>query len=334
MAASAIPTKMTAIVIERPGGPEVLRPAEIDTPQPGPGQILVEVAAAGVNRPDAIQRQGLYPPPPGAPEWPGLEVCGTIVALGPDVKQRRLGERVMALVAGGGYATYCVVDEPLAIPVPDALSDAEAAGIPETFFTVWVNVFMRGRLKVGESILIHGGSSGIGTTAIQLCKVFGARVFTTAGTEAKVEACRKLGVDCAINYREEDFVQRVKAETGGRGVDVVLDMVGGAYIPKNISLLADSGRHLSIAFLGGPKAEVNFAPVMRNRLTLTGSTLRPRTVAEKAEIAEELKEHVMPFLISRRVQVVLDSTYPLASASEAHARLESDHIGKIVLTAG
>lgn len=334
MAASSIPPKMTAIVIERPGGPEALKPAEIDTPQPGPGQILVEVAAAGVNRPDAIQRQGLYPPPPGAPDWPGLEVCGRVVALGPDVTDHRTGDRVMALVAGGGYATHCVVDAPLALPVPDALSDVEAAGVPETFFTVWVNVFMRGRLKAGESILIHGGSSGIGTTAIQLCKAFGAKIFTTAGSEAKLQACRELGADCAINYREEDFAQRVKAETGGRGVDVVLDMVGGAYIPKNIGLLADSGRHLSIAFLGGPKAEVNFAPVMRNRLTLTGSTLRPRTVPEKAEIAAEIAEHVLPLLASRQVRVVIDSTYPLAKAGEAHGRLESDHIGKIVLTAG
>jgi putative PIG3 family NAD(P)H quinone oxidoreductase len=297
--------------------------------------MLVAVTAAGVNRPDAIQRQGLYPPPPGAPSWPGLEAAGTIAALGPGVVRRQIGDRVMALVAGGGYASYCVVDEALAIPIPEAMTDIEAAGVPETFFTVWVNVFMRARMKAGDSILIHGGSSGIGTTAIQLCKVFGARVFTTAGSDTKCEACKKLGANTAINYKTEDFVARVKHETGGRGVDIVLDMVGGSYIPRNIDILAEKGRHVSIAFLSGPRAEVNFAPVMQKRLILTGSTLRPRTIAEKAEIAEELKEHVLPFLASRRVSVVIDSTYPLAKAAEAHTRMEGGaHIGKIVLTTG
>jgi putative PIG3 family NAD(P)H quinone oxidoreductase len=241
----------------------------------------------------------------------------------------------MALVQGGGYATYCNADEALAIPVPESVTDIEAAGVPETFFTVWVNVFMRAKLKVGESILIHGGSSGIGTTAIQLAKVFGARIFTTAGTDTKCEACRKLGAHVAINYKTEDFAERIKKETQGRGVDVVLDMVAGSYIAKNIDILADKGRYSLIALLGGPVAQVNFAPIMLKRLVLTGSTLRPRTVAEKSEIAEELKEHVLPFLASRRVSVVIDSTFPLEKAADAHRRLDSGaHIGKIVLTAG
>ena len=334
MATAAIPAKMTAVIIEKPGGPEVLKLVEMETPKPGNAQVLVAVAAAGVNRPDALQRAGNYPVPPGAPAWPGLEVAGTIVAVGPNVSRRHVGERVMGLVAGGGYATYCVVDEALAIPIPEAMTEIEAAGVPETFFTVWGNVFMRARLKVGESILIHGGSSGIGTTAIQLAKVFGARIFTTAGSDTKCEACKKLGAHVAINYKSEDFAERIKAETGGRGVDVLLDMVGGDYIARNIASLADKGRYVFIAFLGGASAQINFAPVMMKRLTITGSTLRPRTIAEKAEIAEELKEHVLPFLASRRVSVVIDSTFPLSEARRAHERLEAGHIGKIVLTTG
>lgn len=331
MAGTAL--KMTVIAFEHPGGPEVLKPAQMDVPKPGERQLLVRVAAAGVNRPDAIQRLGYYPPPAGAPAWPGLELCGEIVETGAGVKQRKIGERVMALVAGGGYATYAVVDEPLAIPVPEAMSDIEAAGVPETFFTVWANVFMRAQLKAEESILIHGGSSGIGTTAIQLCKQFGAQVFATAGSQAKCDAIRELGADVAINYKAEDFAARVKGETAGRGVNVVLDMVGGPYIPKNLDILTDKGRHISIAFLQGPVAQVSFEPIMRKRLTVTGSTLRPRTVAEKAEIAEELKEHVLPFLATRRVKVIIDSTFPLAKAADAHARMESGaHIGKIILT--
>jgi putative PIG3 family NAD(P)H quinone oxidoreductase len=330
---SPLPRTLTAIIIEKPAGPEVLVAAERAMPAPLAGQVLIEVAAAGINRPDILQRQGLYAAPPGAPDWPGLEVAGTVIAIGTAVTAPKIGERVMALVAGGGYATHAIADASLALPVPDTLSDIEAAGVPETFFTVWVNVFMRARLLAGESFLVHGGASGIGTTAIQLAKLFGARVFTTAGTPEKVAACAKLGADVAINYKTQDFVEVVKSETGGRGVDVILDMVGAPYIPKNIEILADQGRHASIAFLKGAKAEINFFDVMRKRLTLTGSTLRPRTLEEKTAIAEELRTHVLPLLAARRVVPVIDSIFPLARAADAHAKMEADtHIGKIILT--
>jgi putative PIG3 family NAD(P)H quinone oxidoreductase len=330
---SHLPQSLTAIVIEKPGGPEVLVAAERAMPAPLAGQVLIKVAAAGINRPDILQRQGLYPSPPGAPDWPGLEVAGRVIAVGAAVTEPKIGTRVMALVAGGGYATHAIAEASLALAVPDALSDIEAAGVPETFFTVWVNVFMRARLLAGESFLVHGGASGIGTTAIQLAKLFGARVFTTAGTPEKVAACAKLGADVAINYKTQDFVEIVKAETGGRGVDVILDMVGAPYIPRNIEILADQGRHASIAFLKGAKAEINFFDVMRKRLTLTGSTLRPRTLEEKTAIADELRARVLPLLAARRVVPVIDSTFPLARACDAHAKMEADtHIGKIMLT--
>ncbi len=323
---------LTAIVIENPGGPEVLKPAQKPMPVAQAGQLLVEVAVAGVNRPDILQRMGLYAPPPGTPDWPGLELCGRVIAAGPAVTGFSVGDRVMALVAGGGYATHAIVDAPLAFLVPDAMTDSEAGAFAETFFTVWVNVFMRAKLKAGESFLVHGGASGIGTAAIQLAKHFGARVFATAGTPEKVAACAKLGADVAINYKTEDFVARVKEATGGRGVDVILDMVGGDYIPRNIEILAELGRHSSIAFLRGAKAELNFHEVMRKRLTLTGSTLRPRTLAEKTAIADELRAHVLPLLAARRVMPVIDTTFPLRDAPKAHARMEADqHIGKIVL---
>jgi putative PIG3 family NAD(P)H quinone oxidoreductase len=324
---------LTAIVIEKPGAPEVLKPAEKPMPSPQAGQVLIEVAAAGINRPDILQRMGLYPSPPGAPDWPGLEVAGRVIAVGAAVSAPKIGARVMALLAGGGYATHAIADAPLCLSIPDALSDVEAAGVPETFFTVWVNVFMRAKLKAGESFLVHGGASGIGTTAIQLATLFGARVFATAGTPDKVVACTRLGADVAINYKSQDFVEVVKAETNGRGIDVILDMVGGPYIPRNIEILADQGRHASIAFLKGAKAEINFFDVMRRRLTLTGSTLRPRTLEEKTAIADELCTHVLPLLAARRVVPVIDKTFPLREAAAAHARMEADaHIGKIILT--
>ena len=323
---------LTAIVIDKPGSPDVLKPEQKPMPSPRAGEVLIEVAAAGINRPDILQRMGLYPSPPGAPDWPGLEVAGRVIAVGVAVTSPKIGERVMALVAGGGYATHAIADASLCLPVPDALSDIEAAGVPETFFTVWVNVFMRAKLQAGESFLVHGGSSGIGTTAIQLAKLFGARVFATAGTPEKVAACAKLGADVAINYKMEDFVSVVKKATDGRGIDVILDMVGGDYIPRNIEILAESGRHASIAFLKGAKAEINFFDVMRRRLTLTGSTLRPRTLEEKTVIADELREAVVPLLAARRVVPVIDKTFPLVEAAAAHARMEADaHIGKIIL---
>lgn len=327
------PKTLTAIVIEKPGGPEALIPAEKAMPSPLAGQVLIEVAAAGINRPDVFQRLGFYPPPAGAPDWPGLEVAGRVIAAGPAVGAPKTGQRVMALLPGGGYATHAIAEAPLCLEIPETLSDIEAAGVPETFFTVWANVFMRARLKAGESFLVHGGASGIGTTAIQLAKHFGARVFATAGTDEKCAACRQLGADVAINYKTQDFAGIVKSETAGKGVDVILDMVGGPYIPKNIECLAEQGRHASIAFLKGAKAEVDFNAVMRKRLTLTGSTLRPRSLEEKAAIAEELRTHVLPLLAARRVLPVIDSTFPLRDAAKAHQRMDADqHTGKIILT--
>jgi NADPH2:quinone reductase len=324
---------MTAIAIRAPGGPEVLVPEERPMPVLGPAEVLVKVAAAGVNRPDVMQRQGLYPPPKGASDIPGLEIAGEIVALESDVKRWRVGDKVTALVAGGGYAEYCTVHEANALPAPDRLSMTDAAAIPETFFTVWHNVFERGALKAGETLLVHGGSSGIGTTAIQLAKAFGARVITTAGSLEKCEACRKLGADVAVNYRTEDFVQITKDATGGKGADLILDMVGGDYIERNYEAAAVEGRIVQIAFQGSPKTTVNFMRVMLKRLTHTGSTLRARSVADKAAIARALEDKVWPLIAAGKVKPVIFKTFPLAEAAAAHALMESSqHIGKIVLT--
>ncbi|HYE51907.1 MAG TPA: NAD(P)H-quinone oxidoreductase [Azospirillaceae bacterium] len=324
---------MRAVEITRPGGPEVLAPCTRPVPAPGPGELLVRVAAAGVNRPDCLQRAGKYPPPPGASDLPGLEVAGTVAALGQGVQGWSVGDPVCALVAGGGYAEYCAAPAPQCLPVPAGLSMEEAAGVPETFFTVWTNVFDRGRLSPGEVFLVHGGTSGIGTTAIQLAKAFGARVFATAGGPDKARACEELGADRGIDYRAEDFVAVVKEATGGRGADVVLDMVGGDYLPRNLDAMAPDGRHVSIAFLRGGTATLNMYPVMMKRLTLTGSTLRPRPVAEKGAIAAALKEKVWPLLEAGAVRPRLFATFPLDRAAEAHALMESStHIGKIVLT--
>jgi NADPH2:quinone reductase len=323
---------MKAIAAREPGGPEVLELREIETPVPGHGEILIRVEAAGVNRPDTFQRMGLYPPPPGAPDTLGLEVAGEVAATGPGVTRWKTGDRVCALVGGGGYAEYCLSHEAHALPVPKGLSIAEAAALPETFFTVWTNVFERGALKPGETFLVHGGTSGIGTTAIQLAVCFGARVIATAGSAEKCAACEKLGAE-AINYREKDFVAEVKSLTGGRGVDVILDMVGGDYIQRNLQAAATDGRIVSIAFLNGSTAEVNFMPVMLKRLTLTGSTLRPRSIEEKAALAHALQEKVWSLIEAGRVKPLVDATFPLAEAAEAHALMErSSHIGKIILT--
>jgi putative PIG3 family NAD(P)H quinone oxidoreductase len=324
---------MTAIEIVEPGGPEVLKPTQRPRPEPGPGEVLIAVEAAGVNRPDVFQRQGNYAPPPGATDIPGLEIAGRIVALGSGVEGLAVGETVCALVAGGGYAEFCTAPALQCLPVPGRLSTIEAAALPETFFTVWTNVFDRGGLKSGESILIHGGSSGIGTTAIQLAKAFGATVFTTAGSPEKCAACRDLGADRAIDYRSEDFVEVIKAETDGRGVDLVLDMVGGDYVPRSVDALAMDGRHVSIAFLRGAKVTLNMQKVMMRRITLTGSTLRPRSVADKGAIAARLREHVWPKIAAGAIRPVIHATFPLADAAGAHALMESSaHIGKIVLT--
>lgn len=330
---TALPAMMTAIGFDAPGGPDVLKPQQRPVPQPGPGQILVHVAVAGVNRPDVLQRMGGYAPPPGASDIPGLELAGRIVALGEGVSRYEVGDQVCALVAGGGYAEYAVVHEDNALPIPSGLSLEEAGAIPETFFTVWTNVFQRGGLKKGESFMVHGGTSGIGTTAIQLAKAFGATVLATAGSDEKCAACRDLGADHAINYRTEDFVAAAKAATGGRGVNLILDMVGGDYINRNYDAAAESGRIVQIAFLEGPKAEVDFRRLMMKRLTHTGSTLRPRTIPEKAAIARELEEKVWPLLTEGRCKPVIHARFPLAQAAEAHRLMESNaHIGKIVLT--
>jgi len=330
-----LPETMTAIEIREPGGPEVLVPARRPLPQPGAGEVLIKVAAAGVNRPDVLQRKGGYPPPKGASDIPGLELAGEVVAVGEGVSAPSLGEQVCALVTGGGYAEYCVAPAPQCLPVPKGFSLEQAACLPETFFTVWINVFQRSALKPGESFLVHGGTSGIGTTAIQLAKAFGCTVFATAGSAEKVTACKDLGADHAINYKDEDFVYVVNEKTGGKGVDVILDMVGGDYIPRDIKALAEDGRLSFIAFLGGPKAEVNFAAVMMKRLTITGSTLRARPVAVKAALAAELKAKVWPLLEAGTVAPVMAARFPLAEAAKAHALMESSgHIGKIVLTVG
>ncbi len=323
---------MTAISIREPGGPDVLVPKEYPLPEIKPGEVLVQVHAAGVNRPDCLQRQGAYPPPPGAPEIPGLEISGEVVAVSPEASEALLGQSVMALVPGGGYGEYCAANHLNLLPIPDGIGFEEAAAIPETFFTVWHNVFQRGKLVEGETLLVHGGSSGIGTTAIQLAKAFGAKVIVTAGSAEKCEACLALGADHAINYRTQDFVAVTKEITSGNGVDLIVDMVGGSYIERNYDAAAQDGRIVQIAFLGGPKVEVNFAKLMVKRLTHTGSTLRPRSVEFKADIAGALKEKVWPLLESGKVGPVMDSRFGLEDASEAHRRMEDGgNIGKIVL---
>ena len=328
-----LPAQMTAIAISKPGGPEVLVPEQRPVPKPGPNEILIKVEAAGVNRPDVLQRMGLYPVPPGASDLPGLEVAGEVIALGEGVTKRKIGDKVMSLVAGGGYAEYCLTHESHAMSVPKGFSMTEAGAVAETLMTVWHNVFERGGLKPGETLLIHGGSSGIGTMAIQMAKAQGAKVFVTVGGQDKVDACLKLGADAAINYKTEDFVARTKALTDGVGVDVILDMVGGDYIDRNYEAAAVEGRIVQIAFLGGSKATPNFAKLMMKRLHHTGSTLRPRTVADKAAMVSAIEAKAMPWLASGRVKPLMDSTFPLKEASKAHARMESSqHIGKIVLT--
>ncbi len=327
-----LPDNMTAIAISKPGGPEVLVAEERPVPAPKESEVLIRVHAAGVNRPDCLQRQGGYPPPPGAPDTPGLEVAGEIVALGEGVAEEHLGARVMALVPGGGYAEYCVAHVTNTLPIPGELTMEEAACVPETFFTVWHNVFQRGGLKAGERFLVHGGTSGIGTTAIQLAKSFGAIVIATAGSAEKCEACLKLGADCAINYRTDDFVALSGEFTSGKGVDLTLDMVGGDYVERNWDAAAPDGRIVQIAFLGGSKAEVNFAKLMMKRLTHTGSTLRPRPVEFKAAIAAELREQVWPLIEAGKVRPVMDAAFVLREAAAAHERMEAgSHVGKIVL---
>jgi NADPH2:quinone reductase len=324
---------MKAVVIEGKGGPEVLQLRDVAVPQPGKGEVLIKVTAAGVNRPDVLQRQGNYPAPKGHSELPGLEVSGVVAALGEGVERLSIGDAVLALVAGGGYAEYTVAPEVCCIRKPDTLSFIDAAAIPETFFTVWHNVFERGELKAGETFLVHGGTGGIGVTAIQLAKAFGATVFTTVGSDEKCAAARALGADIAINYRTQDFSEVVKSETGKRGVDVILDMVGGDYIEKNIRALSDDGRLVNIAYQKGSTATIDFMRVMLKRLTITGSTLRIRTNDVKGRIARAIEEKVMPLIAAGSIKVPIDGTYPLAQAAKAHERMEtSAHIGKIVLT--
>ena len=328
---STLPARMTVIGIKAPGGPEVLVPEERQVPTPCEGELLIRVRAAGVNRPDVMQRKGLYPPPPGASDIPGLEIAGEIAALGPAIRRWKEGDRVMSLVSGGGYAEYCVATATHTLPV-SGLPMQDAAAVPETFFTVWHNVFERGALNAGETLLVHGGSSGIGTTAIQLAKQFGAKVFVTAGSDEKCEACRKLGADLAINYKTEDFVANAKKATDGKGVDLILDMVGGDYIERNFEAAAVEGRIVQIAFQGSPKATVDFRRIMLKRLHHTGSTLRSRSTADKAAIARAVEDKVLPLLADGRVKPVLYKTFPLKDAAAAHALMESSaHIGKIVL---
>jgi NADPH:quinone reductase len=331
-----VPASMRWVRFAGAGGPEVIEIETAEVPRPGPGQVLVEVAAAGINRPDVMQRGGKYPPPPGATEIPGLEIAGRVAAVGSDVAWPRSGDTVCALVSSGGYAEYCLADAPLCLPIPKPLSLVEAGGVPETYFTVYDNVFARGRLKQGESFLVHGGSSGIGSTAIQLARQAGANVYATAGSAEKCEFCLALGADAAIDYRAQDFSEEVKRLTDGRGVDVILDMVGGDYIAKNVAALAVEGRLVQIAFQQGSKLDgFNFLPIMLKRLTITGSTLRPRTVAQKALVAEGLKRDVWPLLESGTVKPKIHATFPLGQAREAHALMDSSaHLGKIVLVTG
>ncbi len=328
-----LPATMTAIAISGPGGPEVLTPEERPVPQPAEGEVLVKVAAAGVNRPDVLQRLGLYPPPPGAPDIPGLEIAGTVAMLGDNATRWQVDDKVTALVPGGGYGEYCAVHETNALKLPEPLSFVEAACVPETVFTVWHNLFQRGGLKAGETALVHGGTSGIGTTAIQLAKAFGAKVIVTAGSDAKCRAAEDLGADKAVNYRSEDFVEVVRAETGGAGADVILDMVGGEYVARNYEAAAVEGRIVQIAFLKGPVAEADFGKLMVKRLTHTGSTLRARSIRFKADLAKAVETAVWPLIADGRFRPVMDSEFALADAADAHRRIdEGDHIGKIVLT--
>jgi NADPH2:quinone reductase len=324
---------MTVIAIPKPGGPEALVPEERAVPSPGTGEILVKVAAAGVNRPDVRQRQGTYPPPKGAPDVPGLEIAGEVAAIGAGVSRWKVGDRVCALVVGGGYAEYCLAYEPHALPVPPQLSMVEAAAIPETFFTCWVNMFMRASVRAGDWVLVHGGTSGIGTTAIMLAKAFGAKVVTTAGSDEKCAAAKKLGADVTVNYKTQDFVAVTLEASGGAGANLIVDIVGGDYVSRNYDAAADSATIAQVSFLSSPKATANFGNLMRKRLHHTGSTLRPRTVTEKAEIARGLEEKVWPLIAAGKIKPVVDSTFPLSEAAAAHARMESSvHIGKIVLT--
>jgi putative PIG3 family NAD(P)H quinone oxidoreductase len=324
---------MSVIEIAAPGGPEQLRLATRPIPRCGDGEVLVRVAAAGVNRPDVMQRQGRYPPPPGASDLPGLEISGEVAALGPGVSGLALGDRVLALLPGGGYAQYALAAAPLCLPVPEGVTMIEAGAIPETYFTVWTNLFQRGGCKSGDTVLIHGGTSGIGTTAIQLASAWGARVFATAGSAQKCRACERLGAARGIDYNKEDFVEVIRAETGGAGVDLILDMVAGAYVARNIDAAAMEGRIVTISLLGGARAEINMGLIMQKRLTLTGSTLRTRTIAQKAVVAEAVLKNVWPLLKAGRAKPVIHASFPMAQAAAAHALMEtSQHIGKIVLT--
>jgi NADPH:quinone reductase len=330
---SSIPDTMTAVTLDGKGGPEVLVAASVPTPIAGPGQVLIRVAAAGVNRPDIQQRMGAYPPPPGHSAYPGLEVAGHVAAIGAGVRRWKVGDPLCALVNGGGYAQYCLAEETVALPIPLGLNMVQAAAVPETFFTVWNNVFERAGLQAGEWFMVHGGTSGIGTTAIQLAKAFGAKVIATAGSADKCQACLDLGADRAIDYRSEDFVAVAREVTGGKGVNVILDMVAGDYTDRNIIAAADDGRIVQIATLGGMEVKLNIARIMQKRLTLTGSTLRPRTREVKAGFAKNLETKVWPLIAAGKVKVVLDSTFALSHAADAHRRMEtSQHIGKIVLT--
>lgn len=329
----SLPLEMNVVEIAAPGGPEQLKPGVRPVPRPGEEEVLVRVAAAGVNRPDVMQRQGRYPPPPGASDLPGLEIAGEIAALGSKVFGWSVGDKVTALLAGGGYAEYAVAAAPLCLPVPRGISLVEAAAIPETFFTVWTNLFDRGRCQTGDTVLIHGGTSGIGTTAIQLAVAWGARVFATAGSDDKARACERFGAVRGINYRTEDFVEVMRAETGGKGVDVILDMVAGDYVARNLEIASLEGRIVVISLLGGSRAEINMSMILSKRLTLTGSTLRARTVAQKTAVADAVRKNIWPLLEAGRVRPVIHATFPLTEASEAHRLMEtSNHIGKIVLT--
>jgi putative PIG3 family NAD(P)H quinone oxidoreductase len=324
---------LIAIAIAKPGGPDVLQPIEVPVPMPGPREVLIRVAAAGINRPDLMQREGRYPPPPGATDIPGLEVSGTVVGCGSGASRWREGDEICALVSGGGYAEYCVAPDAQCLPIPKGLDLVAAGGVPETFFTVWMNVFDRGRLRAGESFLVHGGASGIGTTAIQMARAFGARVFATAGSDEKCYACEKLGAEQAINYKTADFVAAVMSLTGGRGVDVILDMVGAPYFTRNMDLLAVEGRLLQIAVMHGAKSEINLVRLLRQRLTITGSVLRARTVEEKGVIAGHVERQVWPLVEAGKIRPIIYATFPLRQAAEAHRLMESgSHIGKIVLT--
>ena len=324
--------RMKVIEISEYGDADVLKVTDRPIPDPASGEVLIRVAAAGLNRADVMQRNGHYPPPPGASDLLGLEVSGTVAATAPDVHDLSVGDEVCALLAGGGYAQYCTTPASSCLPIPKSLNLVESAAVPETFFTVWTNIFMRGKLKKGERLLVHGGTSGIGTTAIQLAKAFGAKVCATAGSDEKCDACVELGADLAINYREDDFVEKVKTWSNGQGVDVILDIVAGDYLAKNIKSLAVEGRLVIIATQGGLKSEINALPIMMKRLTVTGSTLRPRTVEQKSEIAQELREHAWPLLDNGSIKPVIDSIYPMHQVSDAHRRLDSGtHIGKILL---